>query len=150
LRGEADEITYNLHIMLRFDLEKRLMTGDLKVKDLPEAWNEKSMELLGVKPENDADGVLQDIHWAIGTFGYFPVYVLGNLYSAQFFDALKKDIPGFDNEISKGNLNIATDWMNTHIHSKGSINTPEELIQNVSGSPLSSKCYIDYLENKFL
>ncbi|SHE59967.1 carboxypeptidase Taq [Marinitoga hydrogenitolerans DSM 16785] len=149
IRTEADEVTYNLHIMLRFEIEEALINDKIKVEDLPKIWNEKMKEYLGVVPENDSEGVLQDVHWAHGSFGYFPSYMLGNLYSAQFYNKMKKDIPDLNEQISNGNFEIVLNWLREKIHSKGKMYEPGELVEIVTGEPLSSKYFIEYIENKF-
>ncbi len=149
IRVEADEVTYNLHIILRFEIEKALMEGSLKVKDIPEVWNQKMHELLGITPSNDAEGCLQDIHWAMGSLGYFPTYALGNLYASQFFTAFEKTHPDWESRISHGDLAFIREWLRTHIHQEGRQFPPDELIQRVSGKPLDETAYITYLQKKY-
>lgn len=149
IRVEADEVTYNLHIILRFELEIALITGNLTVADLPGAWNEKSKELLGILPENDADGVLQDLHWSSGALGYFPTYALGNFYGAQFFRAMKKDIPDLESEIVTGNFSPILTWLRENIHQYGSRYSAEELCTRVSGGSLDAAFFLEYLNTKF-
>ncbi len=149
IRVEADEVTYNLHILLRFNLEKRLISGDLKVKDMPEAWNEECRSLLGIVPPNDADGVLQDIHWSMGSIGYFPTYSLGNLYSAQFFKALEQDLPDIDGSIEIGDFQEILKWLRQKIHSPGRVYPAGELCERVTGESLNPDYFMDYLENKY-
>lgn len=149
IRTESDELTYSLHIIIRYEIEKLLINGDVLVEDLPKVWNEKYKEYLGVEPKNDAEGVLQDIHWSDGSFGYFPSYALGNLYGAQFLNKMKSDIPNIYQEISKGNLSIIHEWLKNNIHKYGSIYKPIELIKRVTGEELSEKYFIEYLNKKF-
>ncbi|MCF7928495.1 MAG: carboxypeptidase M32 [Spirochaetales bacterium] len=149
IRVEADEVTYSLHIVLRFRLETALLSGDLQVGDLPEAWREQSSSLLGVVPESDADGVLQDIHWSMGAVGYFPTYALGNLYAAQFRSALLRDYPGLDSMIASGDFKPVLKWLRQKIHRHGSALTPGELCRQVTGGGLSADFFIDYLEDKY-
>jgi carboxypeptidase Taq len=149
VRVEADEVTYGLHIILRFMLETDLIDGKLAAKDLPEAWRSLSRDLLGIAPRNDAEGVLQDIHWSMGAFGYFPTYALGNLYSAQFFAALGRDLPGLETRIESGNFTEIIGWLRLNIHSHGSVYTPRELCERISGGPLDPSWFIRYLENKY-
>ena len=149
IRVEADEVTYSLHIILRFELELALLTGELKVDDLPEAWNAKMEEFLGICPENDAEGVLQDIHWSFGAIGYFPTYSLGNLYGAQFYRTMKRDLGDIDDILAKGNLGSILSWLRKNIHQHGSIYTARELCEKVTGEPLSADYFISYLEEKY-
>ncbi|MFD3155303.1 carboxypeptidase M32 [Haloimpatiens sp. FM7330] len=149
VRTEADELTYGLHIIIRYEIEKKLINGEIEVEDLPEIWNNKYKEYLGVEPKDDAEGVLQDIHWAGGDFGYFPSYALGNLYGAQFLNKMKRDIDNIEDEISKGNLNVVHSWLKDNIHKYGSIYQPIELIKKVTGEELTAKYFIDYLNKKY-
>lgn len=149
IRTEADELTYSLHIIIRYEIEKALINGDIEVKDLPKIWNEKYKEYLGVEPENDAEGVLQDVHWSDGSFGYFPSYALGNLYGAQFLKKMKENIPNLFDEISKGNLDIVHNWLKDNIHKYGAIYKPVDLIKKVTGEELTAQYFIDYLNSKY-
>ncbi|MBS0625852.1 MAG: carboxypeptidase M32 [Verrucomicrobia bacterium] len=149
IRVEADEVTYCLHVILRFEVEKQLVSGKLPVSDLPEFWNEKMRELLGVTPPTDAQGCLQDIHWALGEFGYFPTYALGNIFAAHFFSAFAKQIPDWDKKISKGDLSFIRDWLKKNIHQWGRTYTSEELAKRVTGKPLSEDAYCTYLKKKY-
>jgi len=148
-RVESDEVTYALHIILRFNLELGLVTGKLSVDDIPEAWNEGSRELLGVVPANDGEGCLQDIHWAMGAIGYFPTYALGNLYGAQFWRALQKDKPQVAEEIQAGELGGIRAWLGEHIHQHGRSKTAGELVRDVTGEALDPSYFVAYLEEKF-
>jgi len=149
IRVEADEATYNLHIMLRLELEIALMEGSLEVKDLPEAWNSRMVEYLGVTPPNDADGVLQDIHWSSGYFGYFSTYALGNLISAQLWEKVNEDIPGLADQIRHGEFDALTGWMREKIHRHGSKFEPQELVERVTGSKIDPAPYMRYLTAKY-
>lgn len=149
IRVEADEVTYSLHVILRFRLEKALMEEEIKVDALPEAWRELSGELIGVKPEADAEGVLQDIHWSMGAIGYFPTYALGNLYGAQFWRALEAEVPTVTDSIEHGQLRPILDWQRRNIHSFGRSKSASELIESATGSPLSSDAFTDYLRTKY-
>ena len=149
IRTDADELTYGLHVIIRYEIEKLLINGEINIDDLPEIWNEKYKEYLGVDPKNDSEGILQDIHWAGGSFGYFPSYALGNLYGAQFLNKMKKDIPNLDELIEKGDLSNIHEWLKENIHKYGSIYKPTELIKRVTGEELSSKYFIEYLNNKY-
>ncbi len=149
IRVEADEVTYSLHIILRFELERMLIGRELKVSELPEAWGEQSRDLLGITPNNDANGVLQDIHWSGGMIGYFPTYALGNVYGLQFASRLRSDHPDVDNRIRNGELEPIKTWLDTHIHSLGRSRTPTELCEEVSGKPMTAGPFIDYLNSKY-
>ncbi|MFD1673355.1 carboxypeptidase M32 [Alicyclobacillus fodiniaquatilis] len=149
IRIEADEVTYNLHIMVRYELEKGLIGGEYQVADLPQLWREKMEEYLGVTPPDDAHGVLQDVHWSGGDFGYFPSYALGNLYAAQFRHTLLKAIPNLDDEIRAGNLLVIREWLREQIHQYGRVLQPDELVQKVTGEPLTGQYLVAYLREKF-
>lgn len=149
IRVEADEVTYCLHVILRFEIEKQLISGTLSVSDLPEAWNAKMKEYLGVTPPNDAQGCLQDIHWSLGDFGYFPTYALGNLFAAQFFTAFAKEYPGWEEEVAKGNLAFIREWLKLNIHEWGRMYNSEELAKRITGKPLSEAPYCTYLKKKY-
>lgn len=150
IRVEADEVTYSLHIILRFEIEKSLMEGSLSVKDIPTVWNKKMEEMLGILPENDTKGCLQDIHWAMGGIGYFPTYTFGNLLAAQIFSTLKNNFPYLQDKLSQGETSFIQDWLKENIHRHGKLHTPEELILNVTKKPLGAEDYIRYLKEKFL
>ncbi|MBP1995495.1 carboxypeptidase M32 [Paenibacillus eucommiae] len=149
IRIEADELTYNLHIMIRYELEKSLINGDIKVADLPEAWNAKYKDYLGVEPATDSEGVLQDVHWSGGAFGYFPSYALGYMYAAQITNTLRKQFPEFDDWVAAGHLLPIKEWLADQIHQYGKLLTPDEIILKVSGEPLNPEYLIQYLENKY-
>lgn len=148
IRINADELTYPLHIIVRYELEKALIGGELEVSKLPEAWNEKYKEYLGVEVPDDARGVLQDSHWGGGMFGYFPSYALGSAYGAQIVNTMKKELP-FKELILRGDLRPIVGWLTTHIYRFGKLYDPEELIEKCCGEKFSAKYYIDYLTNKF-
>ncbi len=149
IRTEADEATYNLHIMLRLELEIALMEGSVEVKDLPEVWNEKMSEYLGVTPPDDAHGVLQDIHWSMGALGYFSTYALGNLISAQWWERIHEDIPNLDEQIRAGNFADLLGWLREHIHRHGAKFEPQELVKRVTGSGIDPAPYMRYLKTKY-
>ncbi|WP_409346844.1 carboxypeptidase M32 [Paenibacillus sp. MBLB4367] len=149
IRIEADELTYNLHIMIRYEIEKALFSGAVKAADLPELWNAKYKEYLGVEPSNDGEGVLQDVHWSGGSFGYFPSYSLGNMYAAQIRHTLIKEIPGFDELIEKGNLAPIKEWLTEKVYRYGKLLDPAEIVQNVTGEPLNPEYLVAYLEEKY-
>lgn len=149
IRTDADELTYSLHIIIRYELEKAIFNGTAKVEDLPALWNEKYREYLGILPENDAEGILQDVHWSAGLFGYFPSYALGNIYGAQFLNTLQKDIPDLFPRIERGELDVVHTWLNDNIHKYGAIYKPAVLLKKITGEDLTAKYFIDYLNNKF-
>lgn len=149
IRVEADEVTYGLHIILRFDLERRLIAGKLAVRDVPAAWNDGVRTLLGITPPDDAHGCLQDIHWAMGIFGYFPTYQLGNLYAAQFFVQAQQALPGLEDGFRRGELRPLLNWLRENIHRHGKRYRAHELVQVVTGKSLSHRPFIDYLHAKF-
>ena len=149
IRVEADEVTYNLHIVVRFELERDLLSGKLEVTDIPDAWNARMADLVGVRPPNDREGCLQDVHWSMGVFGYFPTYALGNLYAAQFFAAARRDIPDLDDRIRNGDLKALLEWLRANIHRQGMRYRANELCEEVTGQPLSIKPFMDYVKGKF-
>ncbi|WP_252312405.1 carboxypeptidase M32 [Sinobaca sp. H24] len=149
IRIEADELTYCLHIILRYEMEKQLIEGSLKVKDLPRVWNEKMEEYLGVTPPSNAQGVLQDVHWAFGAFGYFPSYALGYIYAAQLKAAMDKDLPVFDELVEKGDLKPIREWMTKNIHQYGRSRTPIELIKEATGEDINPDYLLQYLSEKY-
>ena len=149
IRVEADEATYNLHIMLRLEIEIALMEGKLAVADLPSVWNTKFKEYLGITPPNDAEGVLQDVHWSFGGFGYFPTYALGNLVAAQLWESMKKDLPDVERQIEQGQFQGLLGWMRKHVHQYGAKYQPQELVQRVTGSKITPEPYVRYLQEKF-
>ena len=149
IRVEADEVTYNLHILLRFELERELLAGELSVAELPEAWNQRMEDYLGIRPPNDALGVLQDVHWSLGLFGYFPTYTLGNLYAAQLYDSAVRDIPDLDEQVSRGELMPLKSWLNAKVHQRGSRLQAGELVREVAGKGLEIGPFVGYLNEKF-
>ena len=150
IRTESDEVTYNLHIILRYEMEKELLSGALSVQDAPTAWNAKSLELLGVEPSCDAEGILQDIHWSMGEFGYFPTYALGNLMAAQIWSAAEAGINGLSGEIAAGNFLPLLNFLRQHIHQYGARFSPAETMQRVCGTPeIRTDCFMMLLEKKY-
>ncbi len=149
IRVEADEVTYNLHIMLRAELEASLIAGDIQVADLPTRWNDAMERYLGVTPPNDALGVLQDVHWSVGYFGYFPSYMLGNLYASQMASKIRQDIPDLDERIAAGDIRVLIDWIRTHVHRFGGVYHPDELMTRMTGAPLDASHFVRYVEEKF-
>lgn len=148
LRIEADELNYNLHILLRYELERDVFEGREQVEDLPRLWNEKMQEYVGMTPPDNRSGILQDIQWSWGQFGYFPSYSLGNMYNAQYSSVLKKELP-FDELLAKGDFAAIYAWMQKNIYRFGSLHTPDELIVQISGEKLSAKYLIAHLTEKF-
>ncbi len=149
IRVEADEVTYNLHILLRFELEQALVTGEIAVADLPGIWNERMESYLGIRPANDAEGVLQDIHWSSGLIGYFPTYTLGNLYAAQLFVQAREDLGDLDAQFAAGETAPLLGWLRDKVHSRGRRLTASELIVDITGRPLGIDDLMNYLEGKF-
>jgi carboxypeptidase Taq len=149
IRVEADELTYNLHIMLRVEIEQALIEGRAQAEDLPGLWNEKMQFYLGIMPEQDADGVLQDVHWSMGAFGYFPTYTLGNLYSVQFFEQAKQEMPTLNEDIEAGNLMPLRRWLEQKIHRWGRMFAPDHLARRVTGSEVDPEPFMRYLEEKY-
>jgi carboxypeptidase Taq len=149
IRVDADEVTYNLHIILRFEIEKRLFAGTLAVADLPAAWNALAQELLGLTPANDSEGVLQDVHWAAGMFGYFPSYCLGNMMAAQFWYKAQGDLPGLDDDFARGDFSRLLGWLRRNIHEQGRRHDTQELVKVVTGEPLSPKHLLRYLRERY-
>ncbi|MBX9679928.1 MAG: carboxypeptidase M32 [Gemmataceae bacterium] len=149
IRVEADEATYNLHIILRFELEQALISGDLAPKDAPGAWNEKFQASFDLTPPDDAQGCLQDVHWSMGGIGYFPTYTLGNLFAAQFMEQARKDLPSLDEDVRHAQFGPLKDWLNEKIHRPGQQWRPQELCRRVTGQPMSHQPLIRYLREKF-
>ena len=148
IRVEADELTYSLHILVRYELELALISGTLSVAELPKAWYDKMEQYLGVVPSNDAEGVLQDVHWSEALFGYFPTYALGSAYAAQLYYYMKKEID-LDALLAKGDFKPITAWLNDRVHQYGALYEPTELIVKITGEPLNADYYCDYLEEKY-
>ena len=149
VRVEADELTYNLHIMLRFEIEQELIEDRTQPDDLPGLWNQKMEEYLGITPKQDSDGVLQDVHWSLGAFGYFPTYTLGNLYSVQFFDQAKLEMARLEEDIAAGQLLGLRRWLEQKIHRWGRTFTPDHLARRVTGTSISPEPFLGYLEKKY-
>jgi carboxypeptidase Taq len=149
IRIEADELTYPLHIMIRYEIEKGLFNNEIEVKDLPEIWNEKYEQYLGVRPKHDGEGVLQDVHWAGGSFGYFPSYALGYMYAAQFKHAMLNDLPNFDTFLENGDLKPIQEWLTKKVHQYGKLKKPLEILQEVTGEGLNANYLADFLLEKY-
>jgi carboxypeptidase Taq len=149
IRVEADELTYCLHVILRFELEVDLMDDKIKVTDLPQLWNEKMNEMFGIIPKNDVDGVLQDMHWSGGSIGYFPTYAIGSIYSSQIHKKISELNMNSETEIEQGNFQNILNWLRENIHKFGRLMTADEIIKNACGEGLNSKIFIGYLKNKY-
>ena len=149
IRVEADEVTYNLHIMLRFEIEQAMLKGDIKSGDVPGVWNETFTKFFGITPSNDAEGCLQDIHWSAGLFGYFPTYALGNMYGAQFFEQADKELGGVHAQFAQGEFLPLKNWLNERIHSQGKRYRAAELVKQVTGKELSHEPLIRHLHSRF-
>ena len=148
VRLEADELTYALHILVRYEMEKKLISGELSVKDAPAEWNRMTEEYLGVVPDNDARGILQDSHWAGTSIGYFPTYALGSAYGAQMLDKMLQDKPGLWDTVAKGDLSPVTDWLKENIHQYACYYKPKDLFEKACGK-FDTKYFIDYLTKKY-
>lgn len=150
IRIDADELTYPAHVVLRYELEQKMLSGALRVADVPTAWNDAMERRLGVRPTGDAEGCLQDIHWAGGAFGYFPSYALGAAIAGQLFEALRNERPTLDDDIAAGNFAPLFDWLRENVHGLGSKVSTSELIKNATGKPLSANAWLRYVEGKYL
>ena len=149
IRVEADELTYHLHIILRFEIERDLLAGDLDVEEVPAVWNDKMEEYLGVRPDADGEGCLQDIHWSHGSFGYFPTYSLGSVLAAQLYDAAVSDIGDLDSQVRSGEFDALHQWLTDNVHSHGQRYTTDDLIEEATGEPFTADHFIEYAETKF-
>lgn len=148
VRTESDELTYCLHIMVRYEIEKKIFAGELKVADLPEAWNRLYEEYLGVAPKSYSDGVLQDVHWSMGSFGYFPSYALGNAIAAQIYHQMKKEMD-FDALLREGKLSEIKDYLGKHVHQFGMLKNTDDMLREMTGEPFNADYYVEYLKEKF-
>lgn len=149
IRVDADEVTYNLHIILRFELEKKLFSGELAIADLPRAWNAASRELLGLEPQNDREGVLQDVHWSAASFGYFPSYCIGNMVAAQLWYSALAERPALEDDFARGDFSWMLKWLREKIHSQGKQHDTLELVRHATGGELSPKWLLRYLEERY-
>ncbi len=149
IRIKADEVTYGMHVMLRFELEQDLINGRVEPRDLPRVWNEKMWEYLGVEVPDDAHGVLQDVHWSAGQIGYFSTYLLGTVMSVQIWEAARRDVPDLEERIGRGDFAALRDWLGEHIHALGRKYPPQETLRRATGSTLSPHPYLDYLRRKY-
>lgn len=149
IRTDSDEVTYPLHVLLRFQIEKELIEGTLKTKEIPERWNSCMKTLLGIVPPTDREGCLQDIHWAMGGFGYFPTYTLGNIYAAQFFTVFEKQYPDWQERVRQGEFEFIKEWHRQEVHRHGRRYTSRELVKKITGSDVTSEPYVRYLSDKY-
>ncbi len=149
IRVEADEVTYNLHIMIRYEIEKMIFNEGLAVEDIPETWNKMMKDWFGIEVPDDSFGCLQDIHWSMGAFGYFPTYTLGNLYAAQLLESMEEDLGDIDEIISSGDWSSMLSWLRLQIHENGSVMTPSELIESATGKAPSPDAFLNYVESKY-
>ncbi|OLO27290.1 carboxypeptidase M32 [Alkalihalophilus pseudofirmus] len=149
IRIEADEMTYALHVIVRYEIEKGLFSDEIEVKDLPHIWNEKMEEYLGVCPSNDAEGVLQDVHWSGGAFGYFPSYALGYIYSAQMKAAMDKDLPNYSDILARNNIEPIKEWLTKNVHQYGKMKKPVEILKDITGEGINSSYLVNYLRKKY-
>jgi carboxypeptidase Taq len=150
IRVDADEVTYPVHIMLRYELEREILSGELRVKDLPEAWNARMQDRFGVLPANDAEGCLQDVHWAVGSFGYFPSYAIGAVIAGQLYESLRLERPQLDEEIAAGRFGGLFEWLRLNVHGLGASLSTSELIVRATGKQLSAGAWLRYVESKYL
>ena len=150
IRVDADEITYNLHIAIRYEIEKKIFGDELSVSEIPEFWNDRMEQLLGVRPTKDSQGVLQDTHWSNGLFGYFPTYTLGNLVSAIIASKMRKDLEGYEEDIKRGNFNPIREWLRLKIHQQGSVYAPKVLLNNTFNGGYNPDYFVTYIETKYL
>ena len=149
IRTEADEVTYNLHVLLRFEIERDLMTGDVAVRDLPEIWNDKMRRVFDLTPPDHSSGVMQDIHWSSAAIGYFPTYALGNLYAAQFHRAAERELGSLEDRFRRGDFASLLQWLRRNIHCHGSRFRPRELLRRATGERLDAEAFVTYLEDKY-
>jgi carboxypeptidase Taq len=149
IRVEADELTYNLHILIRFEIEEALFNGDVDIERLPDLWNQKYKDYLGVTVEKMSDGILQDVHWSCGLFGYFPTYTLGNLYSVMLFEQLEKELPTIKKDIESGDLGKIREWCDKHVYKEGRRFTPKDLIRKITGKDLTIDPFLNHLKRKY-
>jgi carboxypeptidase Taq len=149
IRIKADEVTYGLHVILRFELEQDIVNGRVALHDLPHVWNERMREYLGVDVPDDAQGVLQDTHWAIGLIGYFPTYLLGTVMSVQIWQKAVADIPELEDQIERGEFGTLREWLGEHVHAHARKFSPQETLRRATGSTIDAKPYLAYLQSKY-
>ena len=149
IRVEADELTYHMHIVLRYEIEQALVAGDLDVDEVPAVWNEKMEEYLGFRPETDAMGCLQDIHWSHGSFGYFPTYTLGSVMAAQLYAAAEDDIDDLERRINAGEFEPLHDWLTENVHHHGAAHETNDLLEEATGEAFTADYFLDYVREKY-
>ena len=149
IRIEADEVTYSLHIIIRFEIEQDLFAGKIEISELPQIWNEKYKEYLGLDIQHDSEGVMQDTHWASGYYGYFPSYALGNVFDGMWLEKMNSEISQWLDDVEKGNLMTAIQWLKDNVHRKNKLYDPKDLAEHITGKKMTSKPFLDYLENKY-
>jgi len=149
IRVEADEVTYHLHIMIRYEIERKIFSGGVTVKELPELWNQMYSDYLGIRPSNNREGILQDVHWSCGMFGYFPTYSLGSLYSVQIYNQAVREISDLEDHIERGELSVLREWLRAKIHVRGRELSADDLVKSVCGKGLSEGDFITYITYKF-
>lgn len=149
IRTEADEVTYGLHIIIRYEIEQAIFRDHVPVSELPALWNQKMQDYLHITPANDAEGILQDMHWSDGSFGYFPSYLLGSIYGGMFLETLEEDLGPIDSILAEGNIKTITEWLNSHIHQYGNLRLPKDVIREVCGKELSAKPLMNYFTKKY-
>ena len=149
IRIQADEVTYGMHVMLRFELEQDMVEGRLELRDLPQRWNEKMWDYLGVEVPDDAHGVLQDVHWSSGSIGYFSTYLIGTVASVQIWQAASRDLPDLSEQVGRGEFAPLREWLGTHIHELGRKFSPQETLRRATGSTIAAKPYLDYLRQTY-
>ena len=150
IRVDADEVTYPLHVMLRYRLEKALLSGDLQINDLEAAWNDEMKKSVGVVPDRVGNGCMQDIHWPSGAIGYFPTYTIGAMIAAQLFDTLKTQVPSWADDVKKGDFSSIFDWLRENVHQKASLHSTPELITQATGKPLDVEIFKNHLRDRYL
>jgi len=149
-RKSADEVTYFMHVHMRTQLERQLISGDLKVKDLPDAWAQHTKQLFGKKPKNNAEGCLQDVHWFVGKFGYFPSYALGHMMAAQLYESMLRDLPNTPSQLRNGEFGDIHIWLNNKIYQRGRLQRPNDMLQTITGEKLSSDALVRHIKNRYL
>ena len=149
IRVEADELTYNLHIIIRFEIEYDLFREKIEISEIPEIWNEKFEKYLGVRIENHSEGALQDVHWAWGMWGFFPSYTLGDLYAAMICEKMSDNIPEWKSDIASGKFEIPIQWLSENVHKKSNLYYPNKMIKEITGSSLTADPFIRYLDGKY-
>ncbi len=149
IRIDADEVTYDLHILIRYEIEQMIFNDEVTVAELPKIWDDKYEEYLGIRPANNSEGIMQDVHWSLGLFGYFPTYTLGNIFAAQFFESAKKALPHLESNFTRGKFSGLRDWLLEHIHQHGKSMTSAECVERVTGGEINADAYKSYLTKKY-